>query len=287
VRGVAAVLQEEGYRLSGMDLTITSNVPIGAGLSSSAALELAIAYLFEELGDLELDGVERALLCQRAENEFVGMQCGIMDQYIVSLGQADHALLIDCRSLKYELVPVPSECSIVIGDTKKSRGLVDSAYNERRRECEVGAQILGVEALRDVAVEVFERRQDELSETVRERCRHVVTENRRTLDAVAALRQGDLDRVGDLMRASHVSLRDDYEVSCDELDVMVEAAWQQEGTIGARMTGAGFGGCTVNLVEREAVSSFVKNVSRLYRKATGIEADIYVCRAAQGVLALA
>lgn len=287
VRGVAAVLQEGGYRLSGMDLTITSNVPVAAGLSSSAALELAVAYLFEELGDLEIDGVERALLCQRAENEFVGMQCGIMDQYIVSLGQADHALLIDCRSLGYELVPVPSECSIVICDTKKSRGLVDSAYNERRRECETGAQILGVEALRDVSVETFERRQDELDETVRKRCRHVVTENQRTLDAVETLRHDDLDRVGDLMKASHVSLRDDYEVSCVELDIMVEAAWRQEGTIGARMTGAGFGGCTVSLVEREAVPPFVENVSHLYHEATGIEAEIYICRAARGVHSLA
>jgi len=282
-RGVAWALLSEGYTLGGMDAAIISSVPIASGLSSSAAIEVATAFAFQLLGDLDLDGVRRALLCQKAENEFVGMQCGIMDQYIVSLGKRDHALLIDCRSLDCELVPLPAGCSVVICNTKKRRGLVDSEYNTRRQECEKGARILGVRALRDVTPEMFSRRAGELDEVTRKRCRHVVTENQRTLDAVQALREGDIRRFGQLMNASHISLRDDYEVSCFELDAMVEAAWKQDGVIGARMTGAGFGGCTVNLVREEAVSSFVENVGWEYEKVTGFTPEIYVCQAEEGV----
>ncbi len=285
-RGVAWVLQQEGYTLAGMDMAIAGDVPIASGLSSSAAIEVATAYAFQCLSELELDGVRRALLCQRAENEFVGMRCGIMDQYIISLGKRGHALLIDCRSLDYQLVPIPPGCSVVVCDTKKRRGLVDSEYNTRRQECETGARLLGVRALRDVKPQEFEARQHELGEVTRKRCRHVVTEDQRVLDAVQALRDGDVALFGRLMNASHVSLRDDYEVSCRELDIMVEVAWQQEGVLGARMTGAGFGGCTVNLVHSDAAETFGRRVAEGYTAATGLVPDVYVCLAEEGVRTL-
>ncbi|MGC9359422.1 MAG: galactokinase [Anaerolineae bacterium] len=282
-RGVAWALQEAGYRLTGMDAVLASDVPIGAGLSSSAAVELAAAMAFQTLANLDLDAVERAKLCQKAENDFVGMHCGIMDQYIISMGQRDHALLIDCRSLDYESVPVPDGCQIVICNTNKPRELVGSAYNERRAECETGARRLGAASLRDVTPAQLAQHAAALDPTILKRCRHVVTENQRALETVEALRQGDLARAGALMNASHVSLRDDYEVSCPELDAMVEAAWEQPGVWGARMTGAGFGGCTVNLVQAQAVEGFVENVTTLYQERTGLEASIYVCRAEERV----
>ena len=282
-RGVAWALQGAGYTLRGMNAVLSSDVPVGSGLSSSAAIEVAMAYAFQLMSDLELDGVERALLCQKAENQFVGMNCGIMDQYIVSLGRRGHALLIDCRSLEYELVPVPDGCDVVICDTKKRRGLVDSEYNRRRQECERGASILGATALRDISVETFVARQNELDEITRMRCRHVITENQRTLDGVAALRDGDVARFGELMNDSHTSLRDDYEVSCHELDLMVEAAQRQPGTLGSRMTGAGFGGCTVSLVRSEHSPAFVTQVAQAYTESTGVVPDVYVCQAEDGV----
>ena len=282
-RGVAWALQQAGYALTGCELCITGDVPIGAGLSSSAAIEVATAYAFQLLGGLTLDGVKRALLCQKAENEFVGMRCGIMDQYIISLGKRGHALLIDCRSLEYRLVPVPAGCSLIICDTKKRRGLVDSEYNTRRQECEAGAKALGLRALRDITPEEFQARQGVLDAVTRKRCRHVVTEDQRVLDAVQALEAGDLAQFGRLMNASHLSLRDDYEVSCPELNAMVEAAQAQRGVLGARMTGAGFGGCTVNLVLNEAAEGFQHSVARTYTKATGLVPEIYVCTAEEGV----
>ncbi len=282
-RGVAWALQEAGHRLRGLNAVLVSDVPVGSGLSSSAAIEVAMAYAFQVVSGLELDGVERALLCQKAENQFVGMNCGIMDQYIVSLGKRGHALLIDCRSLEYTLVPVPPGCDLVICDTKKRRGLVDSEYNRRRQECERGAASLGARALRDVAPEAFAARQGELDAITRKRCRHVITENQRTLDAVEALRRDDVASFGKLMNASHTSLRDDYEVSCEELDIMVEAAQGQPGTLGARMTGAGFGGCTVNLVLSEHTPAFVRQVTQAYTQATGVAPDVYVCQAEDGV----
>jgi galactokinase len=282
-RGVTLVLEERGLPLVGMDACIWGDVPIGSGLSSSAAVEVATAFAFQILSGFELGRVEMALLCQRAENEFVGVQCGIMDQFIACLGRRDHALLIDCRSLDYKHVPLPPEAAIVVCDTMVRRGLVDSEYNARRRECAAGARLLGVKALRDVPVEEFERRRGELPEVVRRRCRHVIYENRRTLDSVEALRRGNLAEFGRLMNESHRSLRDDYEVSCRELDVMVEAAQRVEGVYGSRMTGAGFGGCTVSLVEAEAVEGFRDQVAQDYEAATGIEPSIYVCRAEDGV----
>jgi galactokinase len=285
-RGVAWVLQGEGYTLPGLDLALVSDVPVGSGLSSSAALEVATAYAFQVAGGLELDGVRRALLCQKAENEFVGMRCGIMDQYIISLGKRDHALLIDCRSLDYRLVPIPTGSSIVVCDTKKRRGLVDSEYNIRRQECETGARLLGVSALRDVTPEQFAAAESSLGEVTRKRCRHVITENQRVLDAVQALEQGDLEVLGGLMSASHISLRDDYQVSCRELDVMVEAAWRQPGVVGARMTGAGFGGCTVNLVSHDQAEAFRLRVAEEYTRQTSLTPEIYICCAEDGVRTL-
>jgi len=282
-KGVLWAFLDRGLHPSPINAVLASDVPVGAGMSSSAAIELAFAFAWDTLGEFGISLSDLALLCQKAENEFVGMRCGIMDQYIISLGRRDHALLIDCRSLEYKLVPVPAGVSLVICDTQKRRGLVDSEYNTRRNECEAGARALGVPALRDVSVETFEARQEELGPVTRKRCRHVVTENQRVLDAVDALGAGDLERFGALMNASHVSLRDDYEVSCAELDAMVEAAWRQPGVLGARMTGAGFGGCTVNLVRDEAAETFQHSVAREYTDATGLEPRIYVCAAEDGV----
>jgi len=285
-RGVASVLQGSGYELRGMDAALVGNVPIGAGLSSSAAIEVATAYVFQMLGDLPLDLVSLAKLCQRAENEFVGVNCGIMDQFISALGKAQHALLIDCRSLEYRLVPLPPGMSLVICDSRVKRDLVSSAYNERRSQCETGARLLGASSLRNVEWSTFEKRQDELPVLVRRRCRHVISENRRVLDAVAALEKGDLIAFGALMNQSHESLRDDYQVSCPELDTLVKAAREVEGVFGSRMTGAGFGGCTVTAIRPEAADSFRAHVSGKYEAATGLAPAIYVCRAEDGVQVL-
>ena len=282
-RGVAHFLQAEGYWLKGMEALFTSNVPVGAGLSSSAAVEVAAAYAFSVLGDFTLDRVRMALLCQRAENEFAGVPCGIMDQFIVALGKRGHALLIDCRSLAYEQVPLPSGACVVVADTRVSRSLAGSAYPVRRAQCEEAARLLGVRALRDVTSEAFERRAGELSEAVRRRARHVISENARVLEGVAALKRGDLADFGRLMCESHRSLRDDYEVSGPELDIMVAAAMQVEGCYGSRLTGAGFGGCTISLVANDAVDEFTRTVAARYQAATGKEPALYVCTAADGV----
>lgn len=281
-RGVAYYLKEKGLKFSGLEAIITGDVPIGSGLSSSAAVEVATAYTFQVLNGFELSRPEMALLCQRAENLFVGMQCGIMDQFISALGQRDKALVIDCRSLLYDPVPLPAGARVVVCDTMVRRGLLDSEYNARRRECEEGARLLGVKALRDVSWEEFESRQGELPDAVRRRCRHVVSENERVLRGAEALRRGDLLTFGRLMYESHLSLRDDYEVSCRELNVMVEIARRVEGTYGARLTGAGFGGCTVNLVDEEKAEDFRSKVSEAYRAKTGTEPQIYICRAEEG-----
>ena len=288
-RGVAYFLEERGFELPGLNAVVVGDVPIGSGLSSSAAVEVSMAYTWQVLADFKLGRVELALLCQRAENEFVGMNCGIMDQFVSALGQRDHALLIDCRSLDYQPVPLPPGAAVVVADTMKRRGLVDSEYNTRRQECEEGVRILQrylpeVRSLRDVSVDQFKAQSSKLKiQKVRQRCRHVIYENERVLKSVAALRAGDLAAFGRLMNASHVSLRDDYQVSCAELDIMVEAAWKVDGVYGSRMTGAGFGGCTVSLVAEEAIEDFRAQVAAAYEEATGIVPQIYVCRAEDGV----
>jgi galactokinase len=282
VRGVADVLQREGYTLRGMDAAITGNVPRAAGLSSSAALELASITAFRLVSQLDLDPVHAALLGQRAENEFVGMRCGIMDQFISSLGRADHALLIDCRSLGYEAVPLPAGARIVVTDSAIRRGLVDSAYNERRAQCEEGARLMGVKALRDVSVEMFEANRTRLSAVVARRCRHVVTEDQRTLDSVEALKRGDLATFGRLMNESHASMRDWFEITTKDIDALVEIQQNTPGCYGARMTGGGFGGCTVALAREDAVSTLLEAIQSQYPARTGRTPQVYVCRATDG-----
>jgi len=288
VVGVAGKLLERGIRLRGANLLIDGNVPQGAGLSSSASLEVSSCQAFLELSGIALAGAEMARLCQSAENDFVGARCGIMDQFVSVHGRKNHALLLDCRSLSYQHQPVPQEVHLVICNTMVRHSLAGSEYNERRRECEAGAEFFatklsGVKALRDVSREDFEKYGGELPESVRKRCRHVITENGRVLEAAAALVRYDAKHFGQLMKQSHASLRDDFEVSCRELDVMAELAGRIEGVYGSRMTGGGFGGCTVNLVRSDRVEEFSSKVAQGYEGATGKKPEIYVCTAADGV----
>ena len=281
-RGVLALLDRGGYPIRGLDLAYAGNVPPGAGLSSSAAVEVAVATAANHLFDLRLPPLKLAQVCQRAEQEFAGTRCGLMDQLIAVLGQQDRALLIDCRHLTWEEIPLPPQAAVVVCDTGKRRSLTDSAYNERRAQCEEGASRLGVPALRDLSMEAFEARAAKLSPLLRKRCRHVVYENARTQQAAQALRQGDVMTFGRLMNESHTSLRDLYEVSCDELDLMAVLARSQPACWGARMTGAGFGGCVVALVERQAAPAFVTRVSRLYERQSQCTPAFYICRASAG-----
>lgn len=282
VRGVAWALQARGIALVGADLVIRGDVPVGAGLSSSAALEVCAAKMFVELAHTSLSQVELARICQQAENEFVGVQCGIMDQLASALARAEHALWIDCRDLSYRHIPLPRGATIVVCDSRKRRDLANSAYNERRAECEQAARALGVATLRDVSVAEFMQRAHELPPLLAKRARHVVTENARVLAAVAAAEGHDLVAFGARMNESHASLRDDFEVSCPELDTLVEIARAQTGCWGARLTGAGFGGCTVNLVDAREVPRFVEQVERAYRARWGVAPLVYPCRAVPG-----
>ncbi len=285
VKGVAWALRETGYALKGWEAVVSGDIPIAAGLSSSAALELATARAFAAVSGLAWDPIAMAKLGQRAENEWVGVSCGIMDQMISAAGVAGHALLIDCRSLAIQPVPLPRDAAVVVLDTATRRGLVDSAYNERRAQCEAAASFFGVPALRDVSLDQFEAVADRLDEPTRRRARHVVTENARTLDAVEAMRGGDAARLGQLMNASHASLRDDFEVSSPELNAFVACAWREDGCYGARMTGAGMGGCAVALVRADAVQGFVGAVARCYEEAAGLKPNVYVCTASNGAQA--
>ena len=283
VRGVAWALDDAGLETGdGWEGVVAGDVPVGAGLSSSAALELATARAFAALEELPWDPARMAKLAQRAENAWVGVNCGIMDQLISAAGREGHALLIDCRSLETRPVPIPPGAAVVVLDTATRRGLVDSAYNERRAQCEAAARFFGVPALRDVTVAEFERRAPELDELTRNRARHVVTENARVLAAAAALGKGDVREVGHLMDQSHASLRDDFEVSRKELDSMVSLARSHDGCHGARMTGAGFGGCAVALVDAAAAADFAETTARRYEAATGKHPAVYVCSASGG-----
>lgn len=291
-RGVARFLQEEGYNLRGLEAVITGNVPQEAGLSSSAAIEVASAMTFEKTSGLEIDPVKMALICQKAENKFVGVNCGIMDQFISRMGRKDHALLLDCRKLEFELVPLPLEgVKIVVCNTGVKRGLVDSEYNARRSECERGVKLLeeflpGIKALRDVEFTDFLKYKSHLPLLTEKRCGYVIKENDRVLESIQALADDDLIRFGVLMNESHIGLRDEYEVSCRELDAMVEIAWNTEGVIGSRMTGAGFGGCTVTLVTEDAVSRLVERIKREYPQRTGLQPEVYVFSAEDGASSL-
>jgi galactokinase len=288
LRAMAWVFEAQGLPTVGLNCVTQGNVPLGAGLSSSAAFLVAGGMLFAAASEIDLSPVDLALMAQRGEREFVGVHVGIMDQFIAALGQKHHALFIDTRDLTYEAVPLPTEgVCILIANTNKARGLVDSEYNMRRAECEeavtrLRAFLPDVRLLRDVRLEDWERYGAHLPEVVQRRARHVITEDVRTVESIALLKAGDLTGFGARMNASHESLRFDYEVSCAELDALVEAARSVEGVYGSRMTGAGFGGCTVSLVAEEAVDTFQEEVPRRYREATGLETTLYVTTAAQG-----
>jgi len=289
VHGVAVMLRRLGIPVSGADIEIYSNVPSGAGLSSSAALEVSVASALLACAGKTLDLKEVAQLCQRAENEFVGARVGIMDQFASCFGSADHAILLDCRSLEYKRLPLPAGVAMVICNTMVKHEHSGSGYNDRRSETEEGVRLLkkyfpAIRALRDVSLTQLEQHVRDLPPLIYRRCHHVISEDERVLSVVAALPKGDMLTVGKCMAASHASLRDDYEVSCRELDVMVEIAARQPGVIGARMTGGGFGGCTINLVRAEAVDSFRRAVAEGYAKAMSIEPEIYVSRAGAGVM---
>ncbi|MGA0368136.1 MAG: galactokinase [Kiritimatiellia bacterium] len=286
VKGVAHGLKKRGLPLRGWDGVMLGNVPRGSGLSSSAALELAAAKAFSEVSDFPWDPVDMAVVGQEAENDWVGVNCGIMDQMISACGKADHAYLLDCRSLKGRHVPLPEGVKVVILDTGTRRGLVDSAYNERRNQCEEAAKHFGVELLRDVTPEQFFAGASELPELTRKRAKHVITEDQRTLEAAEAMAAGNAERLGELMDQSHVSLRDDFEVSSDALNELVEISRAQPGCLGARMTGAGFGGCAVALVRSEHAEAFAQNVLDLYKRETQVEPAVYVTEATQGACRL-
>ncbi|MCA9960120.1 MAG: galactokinase [Anaerolineales bacterium] len=282
IKGVAWALDDAGYALHGWDGVLVGDVPVGAGLSSSAALELVTARAFVALAHAPWKAATMARLSQRAENKWVGVNCGIMDQMISAAGQAGHALLIDCRSLETESVPLPPETAVVILDTATRRGLVDSAYNERRTQCETAAAFFGVPALRDVSLETFAAKAHLLDETTRKRARHIITENARTVDAAVAMRHNDAVKLGTLMDASHASLRDDFEVTNEALNTIVAISQQQPACYGARMTGAGFGGCAVALVQAEQAETFAQAVAAQYAAATGLQPLIYISLATDG-----
>jgi galactokinase len=285
--GVAWALAKEGLPVTGLDGVFTSDVPIGAGLSSSAAVETAFAVAWEALGNWYLNRMTLAQLCQRAENEYVGMNCGLMDQFASAHGVPDHALYFDTRSLEWEALPLPEDTVMVVADSGVRRSLTDSGYNERRAACEQAVALLKtylpeIETLRDVSPTEFAALSDFLPEMVRRRADHVIKEIARVQSAVVALRNDNQQSFGALMFAGHASLRDLYEVSTPELDALVEIARTLPGCIGARLTGAGFGGCTINLVEERTAGTFIDGLKAEYRERTGRQVQVYLCKASQG-----
>jgi galactokinase len=287
VRGSAAMLRETGCELPGADVLIDSDLPIGAGLSSSASLELGIAVAFTTLADYAIDGATLARLGQRVENEIVGVRSGIMDQLAIALAVAGHALLIDCRSRATEPVPIPHDVRILVLDSAVPRTLAGSAYNQRRSECESALHTLqtvepGLYALRDVTADLLAREGRRLTDPQLRRARHVITENQRVLDATTALRHGDIHRFGNLLTESHASLRDDYEVSGPELDSLVDIALNTPGVLGARLTGAGFGGCAIALATADGADRAVVTITERYRQTTGRPGAGFTCEASDG-----
>ncbi|MGL4651961.1 galactokinase [Cetobacterium sp.] len=283
-KGIVKTFLDAGYKIdSGFDVLYYGNIPNGAGLSSSASIEVLTTVILKSLFNLDIDMVEMVKLSQKTENEFIGVNCGIMDQFSIGMGKKDHAILLDCNTLEYSYAPfMLKDASIVIGNSNKRRGLGESKYNERRASCDTALEDLkaaGVEinSLCDMDIELFESVKHHIkSEEAVPRVRHAVTENVRVLKAMEALNAGDIDAFGKLMIESHNSLRDDYEVTGFELDSLVEAALEEEGTIGSRMTGAGFGGCTVSLVKNEAIEDFIAHVGKKYFEKTGLEAAFYI-----------
>jgi galactokinase len=287
-RGVAFLLKECGYSFPAFNAVIAGNIPIGAGLSSSAALLVAFAILLQNLGNFSLDKIEVAKLCQQAENLFCGVQSGIMDQFIITLAQENHALFIDCKDLSYKQVPLPNKAAILICNTMKSRELSGSAYNERRLECNKAVELLAkfhqkkFLSLRDVSLNKLKEAEKILPTNLFQRAKHVISENLRVLEAITACQNNDLTTLGQLINQSHESLSLDYKVSSKELDLMVKIARCQVGVYGARLTGAGFGGCTVNLVAANQAQEIAKNIKEEYLQETGIRAEIYFATASAG-----
>lgn len=283
VSGIAWALQGEGYQLSGWEGVLLSDIPIGAGLSSSAALEMAAAKAFSVLGGWDFLPGKMALLGQRTENEWVGANTGVMDQMIVAAGQAGHAMLIDCRDLSTQQVPMPDYVSVVIFNSSTRHSHTNSGYNERRKQCETAARFFGVSHLRDVTLKEYNLRAEDLDDLPRRCARHVITENERVLRAVDYLSDGNVTAVCKLMNESHISMRDDFEITNEKIDVLVDLAQSETGCLGARMTGGGFGGCVVALVEYKSVESFTENVQRKYVERTGLHPKGYVCQPSNGV----
>ncbi len=287
LRGVAWVLTNDGYTLKGWDGVLASDVPGGAGLSSSAAIEMATARALSVTSGFEWSAPVMAKIGQAAENNWVGAKTGIMDQMISAAGKADHALLIDCRSLECQLFPLPAGTVIVVLDTSTRRGLVDSLYNERRESCESAAHFFAVKALRDLTIEQFEDKASLLDPVTRRRARHVITENTRTLAAAEAMKRGDAVSLGKLMDESHISMRDDFEISSDALNMIVDAARREPECFGARMTGGGFAGCAVALVKADEAEHFATAVAITYQNSSGLTPAIYVCKATNGAEVIA
>ncbi|EKY05619.1 MULTISPECIES: galactokinase [Capnocytophaga] len=288
-KGVIKMFLEAGQKIdSGFDILFSGNIPNGAGLSSSASIEMLTAIVLKDLFHLSIDPVEMAQLGKKTENLFIGVNSGIMDQFAVAMGKKDHAILLDCNTLKYAYVPVVLKDEvIVIANTNKRRGLADSKYNERRAECdEALAELqtkLPIKALGELSIEQFEANKDLIKSPVRQkRAKHAVYENQRTLKAQKELSAGNLAEFGKLMNESHISLRDDYEVTGVELDTLAALAWEQPGVVGSRMTGAGFGGCTVSIVKKDKVDDFIKNVGEAYKNKIGYAADFYIASVSDG-----
>ncbi|HIE43749.1 MAG TPA: galactokinase [Candidatus Omnitrophica bacterium] len=287
--GVFKFLREENYPVKGAEIFFRGDIPVGKGLSSSAALEVATCYFLSVLFDFAIEPIRMAELCQRVENEFVGMPCGIMDQFVSLLGRKESALFLDCRDLKFSYVPVESSSiDIMIADSGVKRELTASPYKKRKNECEIAVKLLKrvasyISSLRDLTMEVFGKYEDSLPETLKKRVRHVVGENERVNRSVEYLKAGEMEKFGQLMYESHASLRDDYEVSCRELDALVDSAISCEGVLGSRMTGAGFGGSTVSMVRKEKSEEVREIIGKEYYKKTGLVADIYICKIVDGV----
>ena len=289
LKGVMWAFEKRGFKMDrGLDIAIYGNIPNGSGLSSSASIEVLTCFVLRELYGFDVTNVDLAIIGQDAENNYCGMNCGIMDQFASSMGKKDNAIFLDCATLNYEYAPVVlNGMKLVVTNTNKKHKLVGSAYNDRRRESEEAREILasvaGIKTLGDLSNEDFEKHKDAIKDpVVQKRAKHAVYENNRTLTAVAALKAGDIETFGKLMNASHVSLRDDFEVSCEELDVLVEEAWKVPGVLGSRMTGGGFGGCTVSIVKDEAVEDFRKLVGEAYRNRVGYDCTFYVVSIGDG-----
>ncbi|WP_462427530.1 galactokinase [Fusobacterium varium] len=289
-KGVIKTFIDAGYKIDkGFDVLFFGNIPNGAGLSSSASIELLTSVILKEIFNLSIDMIEMVKLSQKSENEFIGVNCGIMDQFAIGMGKKDNAILLDCNTLEYHYAPVElNGASIVIANTNKKRGLADSKYNERRNSCEAAVKVLNenginIRNLGELSVEKFNKAKHFITDEEQlKRATHAVTENERTKIAVEKLNSGDVEAFGKLMDQSHISLRDDYEVTGFELDSLVEAAWEAKGVIGSRMTGAGFGGCTVSIVKDEFIDEFIKSVGEKYKIKTGLTADFYVAKIGDG-----